>query len=148
VSTIRSQIIAAALTALNTSRPMGVPEFEETRTTSVGENENANVFAGFRELPPAREGGVDGPLLTRKLALLFECQGVATASLKPLDVVEPSLAWLSKVLTGNLFGGLATDTEEGETTAPIFAAANPVCRASAIYVVTYTTLPNNAEQAV
>lgn len=109
MATLRERIIAAALTALNTGRPPGVPEATRLKTTPY---EPLQLPA--MTIYPVREdveevGGRFGPIVSRTLTFRVECRATG----EPVDQkLDPLLAWATKALAGNNLNGLVIDIAE------------------------------------
>jgi hypothetical protein len=112
MATIREQILEAAVTALNTSRPTGVPTCVRTQMlTSEQDQLPAMTLFPFREEVRHDASGRFGPIITRTMYMRV----VIYAQGNPADAaLDDSLAWVTQCLSGQQFGGLATDTMEHE----------------------------------
>lgn len=112
MSTIRDQIIEAAIAKLNTSTPVGVPTATRLRMTPYEPEElpAINVFP-VREEVRSDPAGRFGPVVMRSMTfrVLLHARGSDTVS--PDKALDDMAAWVSH-LGGQQFGGLAIDTEE------------------------------------
>jgi len=154
VSTIREQIVAAAVIALNTSRPIGVPAAVRTRVDSPAADQlpALTVFQALETVKPMfdeRPGraSVDGPVVRRYVDIAIEALTKAGSGNEPDKAADPLLAWASKALGSvNSLGGVAKgpakeqgtqfNYEQGETS---------FCRATMTVRVPYQTRSDNAE---
>lgn len=149
MSTVREQIITAAVAALNTGTPGGVPATERERVAAVEEQDGAGAIALYpvRDVPE-EVGGGGGPLMRCRLTLAVEVWAKGTALLRPSQAVDPMLVWIVKTLAGNRLGGLAHDIVEGETIFAYEAGDNPWCRATVELIVSYQHLVSDAEARI
>ena len=144
MSTIREQIIEAAVAVLNTGTPAGVPVCNRTlmQPSEQSQLPALTVFP-FREEINDKSTGKWGPLVTRTLYLRF----VAYASGDPADgALEPIVAWISQ-LGGQQFGGLATDTIEHELNWQYDEGNYQVAAVAMDFRIEYPTLRTDATQA-
>jgi hypothetical protein len=154
MSTIREQIVAAAVTALNTGRPSGVPEFVRTRVDSPSADQlPADTVYQAEEtvetLHNYKEGrGSRGPVVKRFLLLKVEVVTKSGVGTEPDKAADPALAWASKALAaagslGNLAIrapdelGTKFEYEQGETS---------FCRATQMFRYQYQSRADDAEQ--
>lgn len=150
MSTIREQIVAAALTALNTSRPAGVPNVVERSRLFAIETSSLPAMTIY----PLRDavfdvGGRRGPKVRRELTLLVECRakGQVTPTVVSSDAAaDPLCAWAVAALCDNDLGGLANDISETETNFEYDQATEgQVCMATVAFQIDYESLAANAE---
>ncbi len=113
MATIRERILEAAASALNTGTPAGVPACVRTQMlTSEQEQLPMMTLFPFREEIRHDASGRFGPIIARTMYLRV----VVYAEGNPADAaLDDSLAWVTKCLSGQQFGGLATDTMEHES---------------------------------
>lgn len=155
MSTIREQIVATAVMALNTDRPAEVPEFVRTRLDSPGaEQLPANtVYQGVESVETMRDfrpggGASRGPIVRRSVLLNVEVLTKAGAGEEPDKVADPILAWATKAIAGVAsFNGLSNNPadeigtkfeyEQGETS---------FCRATMTFRIQYQTRADDAEE--
>lgn len=136
MATIREQILAAILTALNTGTPGGVPMAVRGRTMPY---EAAQLPA--MALYPVREevenaGGRFGPIVKRRLTFNVEIR--ATGALSD-QVLDPITAWLTKALAGNTLGSLTHEIEEVGTEWSVEAADKTFGMATVTFAARYQT---------
>lgn len=148
--TIREQIIQAVLSALNTGRPGGVPAAIRSRYHNLIVSALPAVTVFPESCVPVAIQQPRGPLVEWSLNLVVECVAAGDAGMSPDAAVDPLVAWVTKVLGANRFGGLAIRTDEGKTTFQMGFSGQgrtPLCRARVEIQVQYTTRANDAEQA-
>ncbi len=112
MSTIREQIIKAAVAAVNAGAPAGVPACVRTLMQPSEQSQLPAITAfPVREEIKGDATGRWGPIIGRTLYLRF----VVYASGNPADgALDPIVEWVSKQLGGSQLGGLANDTVENE----------------------------------
>jgi len=156
MSSIREQIILAAVLALNTGAPSGVPAVDRGRGLAL---EPSNLPSGV--LVPTREwviriGKPAGPLVHRRLRLALVWRAARPASpdtAGPDSAIDPLSSWASKALVDNSLGGLAFKTEEVEGQEPAIVWEYELgekffCKADQLFDVHYTTRVADAELRV
>lgn len=118
MSSIRDQIIAAAVVALNAStdqsgnaRPSGMPQADRLRMEPYQlEDLPAIVVMPLREEVEPLKDSRWGPLVNRVLTLRVACYAAGN----PADeLIDPMLTWAVATLDSNQLGGLANDILEG-----------------------------------
>ena len=108
MSSVRERIIEAALAALNTSTPVGVPQSDRLRMEpyQLGDLPAIVIMPLREEVEPLKDGRW-GPLINRTLTLRVACYAAGN----PADgMIDPLLTWADAALDSNQFGGLANDT--------------------------------------
>lgn len=143
MSTIREQIIEAAVVAVNVGAPTGVPACVRTLMQPSEQVQLPSITCfPFREVINDRSAtGRWGPIITRDLYLRF----VVYAQGEPADqALDPILAWLTQALGGQQFGGLANDTVEHEINWQYDEGTFQVAAASVDFRVEYQTLRADA----
>ena len=156
MSSIREQIILAAVLALNTGAPSGVPAVDRTRGFALEPN---NLPSGV--LVPVKEwksriGKPAGPIVQRRLrlAIIWRAMRPATPATAGADTgCDVMLNWGTKALADNTLGGLAFNLEEAEgqepaTTWEYEQGEKLFCKATQEFDVYYTTRVADAEQRV
>ena len=153
MSTIREEIVAAAVTALATGTPPGVPAPVRTRLDSPSADElpaltiyqAAETVEAMRDL---KAGGVSrGPVVRRSVLLNVEVLTKAGAGEEPDKAADPILAWATKAFgTAGTLNGLANhpadevgtrfEYEQGETS---------FCRATMSFRIQYQSRVDDAE---
>lgn len=153
MSTIREEIVAAAVAALGTGAPTGVPTPVRTRLDSPSPEQlpALTVYQASETVEPMREPRsgrpVRGPVVRRALQLNVEVITKASPTDEPDKAADPILAWATKALAAaGTFGGLANDLadelgikfeyEQGETA---------FCRASMAFRIHYQSRADDAE---
>jgi hypothetical protein len=150
MSSIREQIIEAAIVALNTGRPGGVPAADRTRMEPYQAGDLPAVT-----VMPVREGMVHEKssrwayYLKRTLTFRVECRVAGN----PADeLLDPLLTWAGQALAtppnGAAFGGLAEDCIETLCEWQYAAQDQPYAMAMLDFTVEYVTLkadPTKAE---
>lgn len=109
MASVREQIIAAALAALNTAPPAGVPTVTRTRMepyTPDELQEQAATIKAMREEISYEQGGKWGPHRRRVLTLRMSIYGIGDES-----VLDPTAVWATSVLDGQ-FSPLIEDCIE------------------------------------
>jgi len=155
VSTIREQIVAAAVTALNTARPAGLPEFIRTRIDSPNVDQlPANTIYQSQEVVEAMRDPKErrtsrGPVVRRHVLVAIETLQKAGSGQEPDKAADATLAWATKALAaaGSL-GGLANDPpDEVDTRFEYEQAETSFCRATTRFRIYYQSRADDAEQA-
>ena len=156
MSTVRERIVAAAMTALNTGRPAGVPEFIRTRIDSPSADQLpvCTVYQGNEGVMAAHDTGqgtrsvvTRGPVVRRSLVLQVEVLTKAGTDTEPDKAADPMLAWAAQSLAaaGKLAGladypademGTKFDYEQGETS---------FCRSTIGFEIKYHSRTDNPE---
>ncbi len=139
MSSCREQIVAAALTALNTSRPVDVDPFVRTRDFALGTGNWGHDL--YPMGPEGEEYSI--PVYRQSLVLRVELNGRPSGATTADQAIDPAYVWALKVLRGNKFGGLAhktvripvKDAFRYETTKEL----GRVCVNTLDFEVTYTT---------
>lgn len=153
MSTIREQIVAAAVAAIGTGAPPGVPAPVRTRIDSPDPDQlpALTVYQAAEMVEPMRDPRsgrtARGPVVRRSVTINVEVVTKAGAGEEPDKAADPILAWATKALAaaGN-FGGLANDPadelgtkfeyEQGETS---------FCRATMAFRIQYQSSAQDAE---
>lgn len=142
MATIREQIINAAVAAVNSGAPSGVPQCVRTvmQPSEQDQLPTITVFP-FREEIDNLKTGRWGPLIVRTLYLRF----VIYASGNPADgALDPIVEWVSRQLGGSNLGGLAQDAVEHELTWQYDEGNFAVAAVAMDFRITYQTLRNDA----
>lgn len=152
MSSLRERIIQAAVTALNTDRPSGVPEFVRTRLESPTAEQlpAATVYAKKEEtdrMRPVREGRTSrGPIVKRTLQLHIESLTAHVGSDTPDALADPILCWAVQAIgNAGTFSGLANDpADEEETTFEYEQADHSFCRATLVFAIEFQSKRSDA----
>lgn len=119
MATLREQIVAAIVVALNTGTPGGVPAAERTRRIAVQEGASLNsivVRPTKQSSEPVHRPGSPVPPLTKAiLTVEVEMLKAGTAADRPDKLIDPLYEWVVKTLVGNTLAGLCHGIEEGES---------------------------------
>ncbi len=115
MSTIREQIIEAVLTVLNTSTPPGVPACTRLKMEPMSASDlpAMTIFPMREEVQPAK-GGRFAPFVERILTVKIVMEAAGSDTTTADQAVDPMAAWISQ-LGGSTLGGVALDTEEGQS---------------------------------
>ena len=153
MSTIREQIVSAAVLALATDAPEGIPAPIRTRLDSPGADQlpALTVYQGVETVDPMRDAKTGmasrGPIVRRSLLLSVEVLTKAGSGEEPDKAADPVLAWASASLAaaGN-FGGLANGpADELGTKFEYEQAETSFCRASQTFRIEYQSRADDAE---
>ncbi len=153
MSTIREQIVAAAVTAIGTGAPAGIPAPVRTRIDSPSADQLPvlTIYQAVETVDPMRDPRagrpVRGPVVRRALTLNVEIITKAGAGQDPDKTADPIMAWVTKALgAAGTFGDLANnpadevgtkfDYEQGETS---------FCRATMAFRIQYQSRADDAE---
>ena len=104
MSTIREQIVAAAVAALATGAPPGVPAPVRTRLDSPDANQlpALTVYQAAETVETMRDykagGASRGPIVRRSVLLNVEVLTKAGVGEEPDKAADPILAWATKAL--------------------------------------------------
>jgi hypothetical protein len=142
MSTIREQIIEAAVAAVNTGTPGGVPQCVRTlmQPSEQSQLPAITAFPVREEVDPGKTGRW-GPLIVRTLYLRF----VIYASGDPADgALDPIVDWVARSLGGSQIGGLAQDAVEHELTWQYDEGNYAVAAVAMDFRVTYQTRRDDA----
>ena len=153
MSTIREQIVSAAVTALTTNAPAGVPAPVRTRLDSpVADQLPAlTVYQGVETVETMRDAKTGtasrGPIVRRSLLLSVEVLTKAGSGGEPDKVADPVLAWATKALAAaGTFGGLANHpADEVATKFEYEQAETSFCRATQTFRIEYQTRADDAQ---
>lgn len=144
MSAYREQLIEALVTAVNTGMPTGVPatERERTETMQVEDLPRSVVYPHTEQIEHLGSGL--GRTVRRSFAVALEATAAAAPGHRASEAVDVILAWYSTALGNSHLGGLALSVRENEIKWASDVGQLPVARATAIYVITYTTRVNDA----
>lgn len=139
--TIREQIIQAALEALNTARPPGVPNaVERTRTFAISASMLPMMIVYPKHESVKDVGGRRGPMVARALTLFVDCYGADETWIDALT------AWAVAKLSDNTFGGLVNETTEDRSAFAYDQAADgPIKKATVAFTIDYDSPAGNLE---
>ena len=153
MSTIREQIVSAAVLALATNAPVGVPAPVRTRLDSPGSDQlpALTVYQGTETVEAMRDAKAGtasrGPVVRRSLLLSVEVLTKAGASEEPDKTADPILAWATASLAAaGSFGGLANGpADELGTKFEYEQAETSFCRATQTFRIDYQTRTGDAQ---
>lgn len=142
--TIRQQILTAAVEALNTDRPPGVPEATLRRILPESTIEEPRISVFFNtERAEARRGPHD-TLTTRTLQLVVQVADVTSDVAELDELLEPMLAWAVAALGDNRLGGLVHWTRESGTQWAHESMDRFYAKAAVVFDVEYHTNRDDA----
>ncbi len=153
MSTIREQIVSAAVLALTTNAPVGVPAPVRTRLDSPSADQlpALTVYQGMETVESMREAKTGtasrGPIVRRSVLLSVEILTKAGAGGEPDKAADPILAWATASLAAaGTFGGLANGpADELSTKFEYEQAETSLCRATQTFRIEYQSRTDNAE---
>lgn len=154
MSTIREQIVAAAVLALATDTPQGVPAPVRTRLDSPTADQlpALTIYQGAETVEPMREvkaGAISrGAVVRRAVLLSVEVLTKAGAGQEPDKAADLILAWATAALAAaGTFGGLANGpADEVGTKFEYEQAETSLCRATQTFRIEYQTSAADAER--
>lgn len=143
MSTVREQIINAAMAAMNADRPAGVPEC--TRVSALSFTTKALPKFSLYPVKEEVQRINRGAICRRTFTLRIECQaGAMMLGPEPVDaMVDSMLAHATSTLAGNELGGLVNSIEEVAVEWDFAASDTVVVGAIIDFVVDYQTLHND-----
>ena len=153
MSTIREQIVSAAVQALGTGAPAGVPVPVRTRLDSPSADQlpALTVYQGAETVESMRDAKAGmasrGPIVRRSLLLSIEVLTKAGSGSQPDKAADPVLAWATSALaTAGTFGGLANGpADELGTKFEYEQAETSFCRATQTFRIEYQTRTGDAQ---
>lgn len=146
MSSILDQVIEAALTALNTSRPVGIPAAVRTRETDLDVASLPAISLRPVEMTSTRIRSRVGPLEEHRLTLRIDVISKASSGVSADKAGDPCLVHVHDRLSDNRLGGLSIeaawskvqwtyeDTESGK-----------LARAAVDFLLAFTTAVQSAE---
>ncbi len=153
MSTIREQIVSAAVLALATGAPVGIPAPVRTRLDSPSADQlpALTIYQGSETVEPMRDAKAGmtsrGPVVRRSLLLSVEVLTKAGPDGEPDKVADPILAWATAALAAaGTFGGLANGpADEIGTKFEYEQAETSFCRATQTFRIEYQTRTGDAQ---
>ncbi len=153
MSTIREQIVSAAVLALATNAPVGVPTPVRTRLDSPSADQlpALTVYQGMETVESMREAKTGtasrGPVVRRSVLLSVEVLTKAGTGAQPDKAADPILAWATASLAAaGTFGGLANGpADEIGTKFEYEQAETSFCRATQTFRIEYQSRTDDAE---
>jgi hypothetical protein len=153
MSTIREQIVSAAVLALASGAPTDVPAPVRTRLDSPGADQlpALTIYQGNETVEPMRDAKAGmirrGPVVRRSLLLSIEVLTKAGSGSQPDKAADPILAWATSALaTAGTFGGLANGpADEIGTKFEYEQAETSFCRATQTFRIEYQSRTDDAE---
>ena len=154
MSTIREQIVAAAVAALSTDRPDGIPAPVRTRVDSPAADQLPafTVYQVAETVEPmrdSREGrAARGPVVRRWMQLNVEVITKAGPGTEPDKAADPILAWGIKALSApGVFGALSNQAaDETGTKFEYERGETSFCRATQTFRIAYQSRADDAEK--
>ncbi len=154
MSTIREQIVAAAVTAISSGTPPGVPAPVRTRIDSPSTDQlpALTVYQASETVEPMQDmrlgRGSRGPVVRRSLLLNVEVLTKAGEGEEPDKAADPILAWVAEALAvADDFDGLADETaDEVGTKFEYEQAESSFCRAVMTFRIQFATLANDPQK--
>ena len=153
MSTIREQLVAAAVTAIATGAPPGVPAPVRTRLDSPAADQLPvlTVYQAAETVETMRDykagGASRGPVVRRSVLLNVEALTKAGAGEEPDKAADPILAWATKALgAAGTFDGLANHpADEVGTKFEYEQGESSFCRATMTFRIQYQSRADDAE---
>lgn len=158
MSTIREQIVAAAVAALGgAGKPAGVPSPVRTRVDSpeTGQLPALTVYPAGEECKPmlrempGRQRAMRGPIVNRSLILCVEALTKSGASATPDQTADPVLSWASEALAlwaeTVAFKALAISCDELGTKFSYEQHETSLCRATLSFAIEFQTKTTDPE---
>lgn len=134
MTSIRDQIIAQVVLELNTSRPVGVAEFERVNNRPRDTAQvPANVVYPTND-PAQPVHNRTGPLVSRQLKLRIEMRVAGGDS-----AADPSLVWVTQTLLKSNLNKLCHDIQEDETQWAFKRRDKPYCLCVLDILINYGT---------
>lgn len=151
--TVLQQIANSMLAALNTGRPVGVPEAKLWTGVALELVDLPARTLAWTEEVTARAGGVaTSPLVTRRVSFHVQdlVAGTGAGGVTPQEAGEAFRAWSVQALVGQRYPGgdgkpLAIDTVETGTLWELEQGEEPFMRCTHTFDVSFTTRANDAE---
>lgn len=153
MASVRDQIVAAAIVALNTGTPVGVPQAERVRTAAIEPSELPSIIVYPSHDTNEAIGGDGGPLVRARFTMVVECRAAGTSSIRPDQAVDPLYVWVVKALVNNRLpdgagGFLNHFMNEGDTTFSYEEGDAPYCLAATEMIAVYQHLVGDPESRV
>ncbi len=154
MSTIREQIVAAAVVAITTGKPSGVPTPVRTRLDSPNADQlpALTVYQATEMVESMRDqkaggGASRGPIVRRSLLFNVEVLTKAGTGVEPDKAADPILAWATKALgAAGTMGGLANHpADEVGTKFEYEQAETSFCRSTMTFRFQYQSRADDAE---
>lgn len=143
--TRRELVTVAALAALNTDRPVGIPVTRRVRGFDQPKSEALAIsLRQFKEEIDKGPGPAGGGISKRALILAIDCRAQGSSSATPEQVLDPALEWVTRKLGGSRLGGLVFSTLEVEIRWDDEQADHAYARATVYVVCRYETLVADA----
>lgn len=145
--TLRKQIVAAIITKLNTSTPVGVPQaipyhllkLEPAALPSIC------VYSTEEEVEAQPRPAVQPVLAKRTLRVVVECREKADIGTSVDDAVDPLCAWVVKALGGQTQAGLYHVITEDRTDVERSISDHGYIVVTITFRVSYQTKAGDAE---
>jgi len=154
VSTVRERLVAAAVLALATGAPSGVPVPVRTRLDSPTADQlpALTVYQAAEMVEPMRDFRAErssrGPIVRRAVVVNVEVIAKAGIGSEPDNAADPILAWATKAIgAAGTFDGLANNpADEVGTKFEYEQGETSFCRATMSWRIQYQSRADDAEQ--
>lgn len=147
MSSLREQILQAVVTALNTSRPTGVPAAERARNWAIDPDQLPKILV-YAGRDSARDvGGRRGPAQEKRLELEIECWAAKSQTLSADAAADPLYLWVVKALADKTLGGLVSGLREDESSIALEEVDAQICLTTVRLSATYQQRADNPERA-
>ncbi|MGA3295278.1 MAG: hypothetical protein ABSE45_15020 [Candidatus Acidiferrales bacterium] len=141
-SSIREQIVAALIAALNGSSGISGLSIHRERTRPIETDSLPAIMVYFEDDAPKPfdRQKFRSPLVERDLAVALECRAQGSQSVSPDAALDPVLVWAVKGgFADETLGGLALGAEEGRTAWRSREGDVPVAAATLHFTIHYRT---------
>lgn len=143
MSSIREQIVVAAIASLNTARPADVPLVERARTFAIASTNLPSLAVFWTRDEVEDIGDSRGPIVRRTLTLHARCRAKGTASVNAETALDAMCCWVVKTLSDNKLGtypnNLTNGITEQATECELAQADNTYSEATVSMLVDYTS---------
>lgn len=147
MSSIREQILAAIVAALNVAPPVGVPVAIRARLDAPTASQLPAITVYPFAKSTRRPHGRTSPILDRKLVVCVEILSASSPTQTADQGLDPSYTHVANTLNGSRLGNLASDVIESEEMAPFEYGQSTdasFCRDPVLFDVSYTTRASDA----
>lgn len=153
MSTVRERIVAAAVAALGTDAPPGMPSPVRTRldSPSVDQLPALTVYQGAETVEAMRDPRTGtssrGPVVRRSVLLQVEVLTKAGPGMEPDKAADPILAWATRALAsaGTLDGLANHSADELGTRFEYEQGESSFCRSTITFRIQYQSRAEDAE---
>lgn len=152
MSTVREQVLEAIVTALNTSRPTGVPEANRSRYLQVTPTPDAPKFMDVRFIEddelPVPDTDDESVLQLHHAQVVVDSYAIGIDGTTPEQEADKMAAWIAKALNRNRLGGLVTSLRVRKSIVLQPVADRAYIRLRTGLLVKFTSRAMDAEQRV